>query len=270
MQAPRKNAARGVGMNCAAIPLKACILCLLTRAVLPVPLECPAGSAKLQVDSIQGTPLDWLGEQIYSLRGGNLGVRNFTTTSDVAISPDGSALYIAEVVSVCKAIPNCPCQETELAKIVEEESCPWANAATGVECGFAGITTEECFSRGCCHDETSPRFWCYRRPTRAALMAENNPRVPNCDAIAEAYTTTCHIIFATLNSTRTATILAGGLCSAPFQFFKKIQVSRSCFPFLNGWSKRTDWELPCLGVIKCAGRWESHRARIGPDKAVAG
>jgi len=38
--------------------------------------------------------------------------------------------------------------------------CPY-NANSGIDCGFPGITQEECQARGCCWDPESPSMWCY-------------------------------------------------------------------------------------------------------------
>eukprot|EP00961_Rhodomonas_salina_P249838 3376966-Rhodomonas_salina.2 len=100
-------------------------------------LGCPAGSRPKSEESILPKQLNWLDARLAALRG-NLGIRNFTQTSDAAISPDGTAVYIAEVISACQTSDNCPCTREELNAIYLEESCPY-QADAGQDCGFPGF-----------------------------------------------------------------------------------------------------------------------------------
>jgi hypothetical protein len=56
-------------------------------------------------------------------------------------------------------------------------SCPFHLNAFE-ECGYGGITEEDCNKRGCCYDETSPMRWCYPRATREQwqTFSKSNPR----------------------------------------------------------------------------------------------
>ena len=57
-----------------------------------------------------------------------------------------------------------------------QASCPFhLNAFT--ECGYGGITQQDCNARGCCYDETSPHRWCYPRATRQQwrTFSQSNP-----------------------------------------------------------------------------------------------